>query len=57
MISSCFIFKEYFDLIPFNDQDSSPPVHFHLTLLRLLLIGEGDLNLHAARGILDEPVE
>lgn len=41
----------------FQFQESSPPVHFNLTLLRLLLVGEGILDLHAARGVLDEPVQ
>ena len=41
----------------FQFQESSPPIHFNLTLLRLLLVGESVLDLHAARGILDEPVQ
>ena len=32
-------------------------MHFHLIVLRLLLIGEGVLDLSAARGVLNEPVE
>ena len=36
---------------------SSPPVNFNLILLRLLLMGEGVLDLNAAHGILEQPVE